>query len=260
MHNFKAFYLFLFSFLFFPWVSSAIEYVPTLNESVCRTALKSKSVTAEICAYSTRFEIVTVTLNRDEADQSPLVIQAVFDNNFDPFRSSEQPPFWRRLWVASGSPIIRENEQALIRDAIAAAGKESIDLKALVVIDFIANFVAPNEAVPEYDAGTEEFLLKERKGKYTMICHLVGKLNFGTYVAYGKTVVTSAIVGDPETRCRGRCGIGCYQFMQWRTSQYTQECFEHDVCHAETGSMMGPCSDSFWKAYYGYMNAPNCFE
>lgn len=248
----------LLSFLIFPWIAAALDFSPVVDKNDCRTNINASALTAEICVHSPQFEVVTITLRRNGSVRSPLVLQAIFDAKT--LTVGERAPLWRRLWIASGSPIMTEKDQAVIRETIADIGIDAIDFKVFIVLDFIANFVEPNEAVPEYDSTTEEILLKSRKGTYTMICHLIGQLHQGTYYVDGKPVVSEAVVGDPETRCRGRCGIGCYQFMQWRTSQYTQECFEHDLCHAEVGSMLGPCSDSFWKAYYGYMNAPNCFE
>lgn len=256
MLNLKA----LLTFLIFPLIAPAMEFSPLLDSKNCRTIIESSALTAEICGNSTQHEVVTITLHRHDSNRSSLVLQAVFDAKASPLSIGERTPMWRRLWIASGSPIMTEKDQAMIRETIADIGIDSIDFKVFIVLDFIANFVEPNEAVPEYDSKTEEVLLNSRQGTYTMICHLVGQLHVGTYFVDGNAVVSTAVVGDPETRCRGRCGIGCYQFMQWRTSQYTQECFEHDLCHAEVGSMLGPCSDSFWKAYYGYMNAPNCFD
>lgn len=193
-----------------------------------------------------------MTLSRKSTAQAPFVLRAYYDET--------SPRFWRRLWIASGSPVVTAAEKAHIRRTIGKIGLDALDPKALALLDFVANFVEPNEAVPEFDSLTESILFKEepKEDQFTMICHLVGKPHVGTYTANEKTVVSSAIVGDPDSRCRGRCGIGCYQFMQWRPHQYTQECFEHDICHHEVGSMLGACSDSFWKAYYGYMNAPNC--
>ena len=91
-----------------------------------------------------------------------------------------------------------------------------------------------------------------------MICDSIGKKAKASYSMYGLTVSSVVMVGELSTKCKGRCGAGCNQPLQIRVNVYTQECLDHDVCHAENGVQLGVCKDAFWKAAYGYLNAPNC--
>lgn len=98
------------------------------------------------------------------------------------------------------------------------------------------------------------------KPLWNMICNKIGKKIQGSYTVGEKTIKSSAIVGLKKDKCAGRCGTGCFQIFQKKKSQYTQECFNHDLCHRQHGSLMGECGDEFWAAADGYRNAPDCPE
>ena len=91
-----------------------------------------------------------------------------------------------------------------------------------------------------------------------MICEWIGLERAATYSVAQELVSLVVKVGDSETRCRGRCGLGCWQLYQWRPNQYTQECLNHDVCRDMTNGNFGECKDEFWIAALGYVSAPDC--
>lgn len=91
------------------------------------------------------------------------------------------------------------------------------------------------------------------KAGYTMICRSIGKKRRGYYHVDGKKYSKRVWVGRESSDCYGRCGSGC-----GASSQYTQECLNHDICNRTTGENLGVCSDEFWAAADGYFGAPNC--
>jgi hypothetical protein len=97
-------------------------------------------------------------------------------------------------------------------------------------------------------------LTRSRLQPFTLICDSIGHRRNG-YFTFAQTLYRLLVrVGDPDSQCYGRCGPGC-----GKTSQYTQECLNHDVCFAAVGTIMGECADEFWAAAQGYLKAPNCF-
>jgi hypothetical protein len=96
----------------------------------------------------------------------------------------------------------------------------------------------------------------EPKKGWTEICELIGKKNVGKYTDGAESEIEGeAVVGDRNQRCFGRCGAGC---VPYRVGTYTQECFNHDLCHRTTGENWGICKDEFMMASDGYIHAPRC--
>jgi len=72
--------------------------------------------------------------------------------------------------------------------------------------------------------------------------------------------IEQGIVGDINSDCIGRCGLGC----GWDLfpERYTQECFNHDLCTRSTGYIfgLGPCKTEFDIAQEGWTCAEECPE
>jgi hypothetical protein len=115
------------------------------------------------------------------------------------------------------------------------------------------------EVPPQMELQRISFFNKDEeqpKKGWTEICELIGKKNVGRYTdGAEQEIVGEAIVGDRTKRCFGRCGAGC---VPLHVGTYTQECFNHDLCHRTTGENWGICKDEFMLASDGYIHAPRC--
>lgn len=128
-------------------------------------------------------------------------------------------------------------------------------------LSFILDFMPANEEVKDYQASFFESLVDDKpKNPFSMICEEIGKPRKTTFTRAKTDVEVELIVGQRGTKCRGRCGTGCWQFGQSMTNQYTDECFTHDACTTTEGSILGECEDEFWAASDGYFDAPNCTQ
>lgn len=123
---------------------------------------------------------------------------------------------------------------------------------------YVLDMFPENEEIPSYlevERKNNKDEPEPEKG-WTPICNLIGKKNIGTYSDGSDKVINGeATVGDRSTRCFGRCGAGCIPYYM---GTYTQECFNHDLCHRITGENWGICKDEFMTASDGYMHAPRC--
>jgi len=195
---------------------------------------------------------------------SNKTVTAIFDTR-------EKEAFWERLWFSNGEPMLTEQEQGLIQDWLKTSGgavpwfspatdiSQENSARVRKLLDFLANFLEPDTPMPPFERQSSRSRFKFRLGStYTMICDAVGLKRQALFSAGAQKRVMNILVGDPDTRCRGRCGAGCQQWGQWNANQYTQECLNHDVCRDETGEQFGPCEDEFWIAAYGYVFAPDC--
>ncbi len=97
-----------------------------------------------------------------------------------------------------------------------------------------------------------------KKRNWTPICDQIGTLQEASFKANGENFTIQRIIGDPKSKCAGRCGTGCFQAMQKVNRRYTQECFNHDMCHRIVGTIFGECADEFWAAVNGYSSALSC--
>ncbi len=167
-----------------------------------------------------------------------------------------------RFWI-SGVPDkqrrIEGEEQELLRLYLLESGPylSESSAEAFKVISALAYFFPAGELILPFDSVTD-IPRAGNPAQWTMICDFVGKPHDAAYSVGTETRKSLAVVGDVDRECPGRCGIGCYQWGQSRKNQYTQECFNHDLCYAETGSAFGPCRDEYWTAYIGYSEAPDC--
>ena len=175
---------------------------------------------------------------------------------------------WRKIRVTQGDGRFTVDDQRRLREF------NSPSLEVSAILSILANFLEPNVAVENFDANELEYRKRLKRdffsttesnafGSWTPICSLMGTMLVATYggLEEGEGAPHQSIwpVGDYKTKCKGRCGWGCQQVVpQHRSNQYTQECFNHDVCHAETGKQLGPCADAFWAAAASYAFAPDC--
>ncbi len=126
-------------------------------------------------------------------------------------------------------------------------------------LSFLINFISFGRPLSRFQGlvlRNYDSFINERSWKE--ICNKIGKEHEGKYTAFEKEYEGSGIVGEKDTRCLGRCGTGCMQAFQKKKYQYTQECFDHDLCTRTVGTILGECKDEFWTASDGYRNAENC--
>ncbi|MGE3759589.1 MAG: hypothetical protein AB7H97_17620 [Pseudobdellovibrionaceae bacterium] len=128
-------------------------------------------------------------------------------------------------------------------------------------LQFLVGFLPPSEEMEDYQSPIVELFAKAETvsaPKFVQICEEIGNVKLATFSRDKETFEHELKVGEKSTRCRGRCGTGCSQLFQKKKNQYTQECLNHDACSDAEGTFFGECSDEFWEASSGYMNAPDC--
>ncbi len=172
----------------------------------------------------------------------------------------------QRFWVAGVADhqrMILVREQKYVKQIL---DRQRVELQnqhpaAFAFLQFIADFLPPNEIIEPFEDSSFAAPLKPNlwELRWIMICDFVGKKSQAVFTVGGDTVSVTAPVGLTKSGCRGRCGTQCEQWGQYRANQYTQECFDHDVCRDNTGTNLGECSDEFWAAAPGYTWAENCF-
>ncbi len=126
-------------------------------------------------------------------------------------------------------------------------------------LDFLLNMVPVNGAFSVIDFKKARATTSIQPKAFTNICNQRGKAVSGSFDDVFKTYTQTKIAGNPASACLGRCGVGCIQSEpQERKRQYTQQCFNHDICVGHFGTTLGFCSDEFTAASDDYLNAPNC--
>ncbi|MDA9981720.1 hypothetical protein N9H39_03085 [Gammaproteobacteria bacterium] len=149
----------------------------------------------------------------------------------------------------------------------------SVERELAFTLEFISSFIPVGEEIDLIDwstkknkqtkfiedeaAQSEAVKTKKTTKTYSLICDARGDNRAGSYTA-PDPASSDGVVGDPADDCLGRCGIACFQKTQKKKRQYTQECFDHDLCTRATGGVLGECKDEFKTASYGYRKAPNC--
>ena len=131
----------------------------------------------------------------------------------------------------------------------------------LTSVDFLLNMIPVNGAFTIIDFKKARAAYPIQPPAYTNTCSQRGTAVSGSFDDFfGKKYTQVKIVGNPASACLGRCGAGCVQtsVSQTKKRQYTQQCFNHDLCAGFFGTSFGACSDEFTAASDGYLNAPNC--
>lgn len=156
--------------------------------------------------------------------------------------------------------MIRASEQRQMKIFLEENGASfhASEPDAFKLLDLAANFLPADEVVEPFE-NLQFWREPIQKLDWTPICDRIGQVMSARFTVNGISIESAAVVGDRATRCRGRCGASCQQFGQLFKSQYTQECFDHDVCRDSTKQNLGECADEFWKAAVGYVLAGNCF-
>jgi hypothetical protein len=232
----------------------------SLPAAPCRIELTGPKFEASSCAILNGETLVVVKVAPNSAH--PTVVKAQFKatNRQDQFAIAKR--LWKRLWVESAKQSLTGEEQLELRQAVFLANPSTLSASAHAVLDFLTNFVEPDQRIEELDRTMEPDSLWGFSSifHYTLICDAIGQVREATFTgAPGAGLTTTLmIVGDPATKCRGRCGASCQQPFQWRKNQYTQECLNHDACRDASGSVFGFCKDEFWAAAFGYLVAPDC--
>ncbi len=129
----------------------------------------------------------------------------------------------------------------------------------LTSLDFLLNMVPVNGTFSTIDFKKARATTLIQPQAFTNTCNQRGTAVTGSFDDFFKTYTQTKTVGNPTSACLGRCGVGCVQSEpQVRKRQYTQQCFNHDLCVGHFGTTLGFCSDEFTAASDDYLNAPNC--
>lgn len=149
---------------------------------------------------------------------------------------------------------------ALYRQLLAQLNQlEPLENGLLTSVDYLLNMIPINATFNTIDFKKARAVSGIQPKAYTNICNQRGTAVTGSFDDLFKTYTQTKIVGNPASACLGRCGVGCIQSEpQARKRQYTQQCFNHDLCVGHFGSTLGYCSDEFTAASDDYLNAPNC--
>ncbi|MBK8815760.1 MAG: hypothetical protein IPN42_09765 [Methylococcaceae bacterium] len=129
----------------------------------------------------------------------------------------------------------------------------------LTSLDYLLNMIPINGSFSTINFKKAEAATLFQPQAFVNTCNQRGKAVSGSFDDFFKTYTQTKTVGNPASACLGRCGVGCVQSEpQLRKRQYTQQCFNHDLCVGQFGTTLGFCSDEFTAASDDYLNAPNC--
>lgn len=231
-----------------------MNIVTLARANACEPVAQRGGILVEECALTSQEVWARVTVAGRARRQKPTVFNALFGS---------KSPLWKRVWISEGEGRLTIEEQESLRLLLATSSPRFARSSASSFVDLLANFLAPDTALENFDAQTQGARWQaDFSRRWTMICEFIGHPRVATYTLRDSARSTRSstwIVGDPESGCRGRCGFGCGQAIpQWRSKQYTQECLNHDACHSETGAQLGVCASAFWSATASYLFAPNC--
>jgi hypothetical protein len=210
----------------------------------------------EVCETSARENLVRVksfaTTGRLKTEVNALYLKG--------------EPIWDRVWISSGLGRFTAREQTRLSRLAIEAPEVLVKSNTLSFISLLADFLAPETSIENFDSAmmpsaSARVWGSNITGTWTPICEFIGQTRLAQYTLPNDPVPHVSLwpVGEPATYCKGRCGWGCAQTIpQHKRSQYTQECFDHDVCYSETGALLGVCKQTFWIAAASYVFAPNC--
>lgn len=229
--------------------SLAATDLPSMN---CRIDFTSPAARAEICTAPDGRSLVTLMWMNGPTPSDLTVLKALF--------AADNDKLWRRIWVASGNPVVNSDGQLALRRDVFKYGAQLLDPRAHAVVDFVANFSPAGTDLSVFDHAFTDQLIAEQNltSMFTMICQEVGKVRTAAFALGQQDYKMDFVVGDTTNGCPGRCGPDCHQPYEWRKNQYTQECFIHDACSSLNGHWLGECSGYFLIAAIGYLLAPEC--
>jgi hypothetical protein len=230
---------------------------PSPSPPTCRIEVKNALVKIETCLLPPQLSIITLTIERLQS--ATLVVRAIFPDDVPLPAAKER--FFQRLWVDSGGPIITRDDQNALKSTLLQNDglmRDGLNPNVKALLEFMAGFLEAGQKIPSFNHTNTRALLHFDIPGYTMICDSIGQLRHVAYTAFNTVIEADIRVGDLNSNCRGRCGTGCAQVLQYHQNQYTLECLTHDACRDATHTILGDCEDEFWRAAYGYLNAPDC--
>ncbi|RZA06226.1 MAG: hypothetical protein EOP11_10920 [Proteobacteria bacterium] len=176
---------------------------------------------------------------------------------FDPALNEKM---FYRLGALGASRPLKASDQEFLRASVLSFGAENFSAASRALLDFVGLFAEPGFQPREKDLSREAYRRQKAAGGLlattTILCHKLGRPHTGYFTARGESWQQTMVIGSHE--CTGKCGKGCGLDGDWRQGQYTQECFDHDLCCTMTKENMGDCEDEFWAAASGFLTAPLC--
>jgi hypothetical protein len=236
---------------------SAFPYdVGISRRSLVRASRGNDRLIVEVCDASTSEYLVRVKTFR-RPGRMKTEVNALYNKG---------EKIWNRVWTSVGDGRFTTREQNRLGRLAMEAPEALVKTNTLSFVSLLADFLAPDTSIESFDstmmpAASARVWGSNAMGTWTPICEFVGQPRLAQYSLPNVALPIQSIwtVGEPATYCKGRCGWGCSQAVpQHKTSQYTQECFDHDVCYSETGALLGVCKKTFWIAAASYVFAPDC--
>jgi hypothetical protein len=223
----------------------AMVATPAFAESRCELSLKAPGLRLEECADAGVAEL-RLRLGGEEG----FAVSAWFDPSVNDRMFKKIAP------LASGRPLNRE-DQARLRETASQAGSDRLSQNARTLFKFLTEFAPPGfiPKVTDLSALAAKNRLQAFAGT-TVICEKLGRRHTGYFTAKGQAWQQTMVLGSHG--CMGKCGPGCGADGRWDQGQYTQECYNHDLCCTMTKDNMGDCEDEFWAAAAGFLSAPLC--
>lgn len=211
----------------------------------CVTTLNEPGVRAEECAANGKKEI---SLRLGEKNAFALRV------DFDP---SVNEAMFSGIRPLGASRPLRAEDQSALRAAAAKVGEARLSPEARGLVKFLVGFAPPGFSPAARDlTGPAKRHRPNAFAQTTILCEKLGQLHTGYFTARGQAWKQTMVLGSHG--CMGKCGPGCGVDGRWDQGQYTQECFNHDLCTVMTNENMGDCADEFWEAANGFLTAPMC--
>jgi hypothetical protein len=141
-----------------------------------------------------------------------------------------------------------------------------IAIKLLKSMDTILTMAPPGQSIDlmQRPLPEEESLITSQA--ISMMCQERGKCGYAFYSDKKGAHSVKAVVGDPASKCLGRCGSGCSGTSN-NKRVYTQECLNHDICIGIVGTgylgnklygKKNQCKDEFNAAIASYSRGESC--
>lgn len=220
----------------------------------CAEPVQSSKVAVSDCPRAPHERLVTVRLARPGGD---LVVRAVFPAG--PGRH-----MFKSLRVESGAPVLSDADRVALAVFGYRESRRDVGTNGTALLSYLSDFVPRGATIERFDEREQPAnFRKSARERWTMICKYIGKRHMSAYTLTDAKKINHRKfwVGRKADGCVGRCGIGCMPtFPQPNAYQYTQECFNHDMCLSALLRGQGDdvCMDEMWAAAAGFLSAPDC--
>lgn len=156
----------------------------------------------------------------------------------------------RSVWLSDGrlKPLEQGDLEALSKMRLLVGRDSAAEDSLSRLLNLLADFPAGGTLDLHIQADSEGPLRTIRS-----LCSVEGKTAKGTYTVEDEQRQKNRRVGpcyfkpSQGDACLGRCGPGCGIPPNPTIQIFAQDCFNHDLCTGETGTILGECADE-WRA------------